>query len=78
MSLLLVGAAACPVAERAQQLERVRRIDVLTTLSRMIRNQKAVSRPSSCSLRPGGRQQPRIDYRWGGGDAGRMRGYATE
>src|SRR5712671_981303 len=78
---LLGAATAWPVAARAQQVERVRRMGVLFSL--------AADDPESLA-RVGaflqGVQQlgwtdgrnVRIDYRWGAGDADRIRKYAAE
>ena len=76
------AAAAWPLAARAQQGERVRRIGVLMNL--------AAERSGSAGPRRGvpsrGLQQlgwtvgrnVRIDYRWSAGDAERIRRYAAE
>src|SRR5262245_5810473 len=78
---LLGGAAAWPLAARAQQAERVRRIGVLMT--------SAADDPESLA-RVGAFLQGlqelgwtdgrnvRLEYRWGSGDAERIRKYAAE
>jgi len=78
---LLGGAAAWPLAARAQQAERVRRIGVLMTT--------AADDPESLA-RVGAFLQGlqelgwtdghnvRLEYRWGSGDAERIRKYAAE
>ena len=49
---LVSGAAAWPLAARAQQGERVRRIGVLMNTSRTIRKDKPASQRSHQGLRP--------------------------
>jgi putative tryptophan/tyrosine transport system substrate-binding protein len=77
----LGGAAAWPLAARAQQPQQLRRIGVLT--------QMAADDPESAVRLTAfvqGRQElgwsvgrnVRIDYRWGAGDEDRMRQYAVE
>jgi putative ABC transport system substrate-binding protein len=78
---LLGGAAAWPLAARAQQPERVRRIGVLMNI--------AADDPEA-PVRVGAFAQGlqelgwtigrnlRIEYRWSAGDADRIRGYAAE
>jgi putative ABC transport system substrate-binding protein len=79
---LLGGAAVMwPLAARAQQGERVRRIGVLMGIgqsdpegqSRVMALRQGLER---LDLKDG--QNLHIEYRWGGGDAGRIRSYATE
>jgi putative ABC transport system substrate-binding protein len=79
---LLGGAAvAWPLAARAQQSERVRRIGVLTGMA-----EDDAAGPSSMVAFQQGLQQlgwsvgrnVRIDYRWGAGDAERARRHAEE
>src|SRR5215472_9036499 len=79
--LLLGGAAAWPLATRAQQTERMRRIGALMSL--------AADDPDA-SVRVGAFSQGlaelgwtigrnvRVDYRWGAGDLDRFRSYAAE
>ena len=68
------AAAAWPLAARAQQAERMRRIGVLMPAPPTIRNARPASRRScrGCSnwAGPMGRNV-RIDYRWAAGDADR-------
>jgi putative ABC transport system substrate-binding protein len=80
--LTLVGSTtAWPLAARAQQPDRMRRIGVLVSLA--ADDQEAQARLAAFLQ---GLQQlgwtvgrnVRIDYRWGGGDAERIRGYAAE
>src|SRR5260221_14443264 len=78
---LMGSAAAWPLAARAQQGERMRRIGVLMT--------RVADDPQS-HLQVAAFQQRlqelswtndvniRIEYRWGAGDAGQYRKYATE
>ncbi len=79
---LMGGAAtAWPLAARAQQVDRVRRIGVLTGFSE---NDREAQRRVTAFL--GGLRElgwtdgrnVRIDYRWGAGDASRIRAYAAE
>jgi ABC-type uncharacterized transport system substrate-binding protein len=78
---LLGGAAAWPFAARAQQGERVRRIGVLMPYA----ENDAEAQARVAAFREGlqklgwteGRHV-RIDYRWAGDDADRLRGYAAE
>jgi putative tryptophan/tyrosine transport system substrate-binding protein len=78
---LLGGAAAWPVAARAQQSERMRRIGVLEPLA--VDDPEALARVTAFAQ---GLQQlgwtanrnVRIDYRWGAGDADRIREQAAE
>jgi putative tryptophan/tyrosine transport system substrate-binding protein len=78
---LLGGAATWPLAARAQQDQRVRRIGVLSAL--------AENDPESVARRPAFEQalkalnwtngsNLRVDYRWGEGDAERSRKLAAE
>jgi putative tryptophan/tyrosine transport system substrate-binding protein len=78
---LVGGALACPLTAQAQQPERMRRIGVL--IAPLESDPEAQRRMSA--LRDGleklgwndGRNV-RIDVRWGGGDAERLRAYAVE
>jgi putative ABC transport system substrate-binding protein len=79
----LIGSvtAAWPLAASAQPPERIRRIGVLTSLTA----NDPQSRLRVAALARGLQQfdwidgrNLRVDYRWGGGDAGRMHSYAAE
>jgi putative ABC transport system substrate-binding protein len=78
---LLGGAAAWPLAARGQQGERVRRVGVLQVLAE--NDPEAAARHAAFEQALGvigwshGRNV-RIDYRYAGGDANRVRKYATE
>jgi ABC-type uncharacterized transport system substrate-binding protein len=78
---LLGGAAAWPLAARAQQSERMRRIGVLTSLTMSDATSKA--RFAAFQQRLGllgwndGRNM-RIEYRWAAGDPDDLRKYAAE
>jgi putative tryptophan/tyrosine transport system substrate-binding protein len=78
----LGGAAAWPVAVRAQQPDRMRRISVLTNLpsddaEAQLRNAAFVQGLQTWGWTVG--RNLRIDFRWGtGGDADRLRAYAAE
>ena len=80
--MLLGGAAvAWPLAARAQQPERMRRIGVLTNL--VADDPEAQARVGAFlqGLQELGwavGRNMRIEYRWGAGDADRTRGYAAE
>ena len=78
---LLGGAAAWPLAARAQRGDRLRRIAVLMTNAED--DPEGLTR--SAAFRQGLRelgwtegQNLRIDWLWSGGDVERMRGYAAE
>ena len=79
---LLGGAAASgPLAARAQQSERMRRIGVLVAVSAddpegQVRIAAFVQRLQQLGWNPD--RNIRIDTRWGPGDADRFRGLATE
>ena len=83
---LLGGAAAMsslswPLAARAQQSERVRRVGVLTNLVADDPESQARVGAFLQGLQESGwalGRNVRMDYRWGGGDADRTRRYATE
>jgi len=78
---LLGGAAAWPIAARAQQLDRVRRIGVLMPLAADDPEAKARLAPFLDGLQQLGwtdGRNVRIDARWPGGDADRARKYAAE
>jgi putative tryptophan/tyrosine transport system substrate-binding protein len=78
---LLGGAAAGPLAARAQQAERMQRIGVLMNLAaddaegqgRVAAFQQALQQLGWTDGR-----NVRIDYRWAAGDTGRFRRYAEE
>jgi putative ABC transport system substrate-binding protein len=77
---LLGGAAAWPLAARAQQ-ERMRRIGVLMSLSESDSEARAWVIALKEGLQRLGWEQDRnvrIDYRWGAGDDQRLRTYAAE
>ena len=78
---LMGGAAAWPVAARAQQGERMRRVGVLNTLSA----EDAVAQARYGAFVQGLQQagwtigrNVQVDTRWGAGDADRLRNYAAE
>jgi putative ABC transport system substrate-binding protein len=78
---LLGGAAAWPLAARAQQSERMRRIGVLTSLASddpesMARIAAFLQGLQELGWSVG--RNVRIDYRWGAGDAERARRHAEE
>jgi putative tryptophan/tyrosine transport system substrate-binding protein len=78
----IVGsAAAWPLAAHAQQVDRVRRIGVLTGFSEddpeaQRRVTAFLDRLHDLGWTEG--RNIRIDYRWGAGDANRIHAYATE
>ena len=78
---LLSAAALIPFAAHAQQNERVRRIGVIGVLAKD--DPEAVSRVAAFqqALASAGwadGRNLRIDYRWAGGDADRLKKYTTE
>ena len=78
---LLGGAAAWPLAARAQQLERARRIGVLNTFASDDADGQARNAAFLQALQPLGwtvGRNVRIDYRWGAGDAASTRKNAVE
>src|SRR5262245_17185224 len=78
---LLGGAAAWPLAAWAQQGERVRRIGVLLNLSENdLEAQRLITafREALAQLGWNDGSNLRIDYRWAGGDVGRIRTLAKE
>jgi putative ABC transport system substrate-binding protein len=78
---LLGGAAAWPLAARAQQRERMRRIGVLVTLAADEQQGQARVAAFLQGLQQLGwtdGRNVRIEYRWGPGDADRFRQYAAE
>jgi putative ABC transport system substrate-binding protein len=81
ITLLGGAAAAWPLAARAQQAERVRRIGVLMNLA--ADDPEALARLAAFhqGLQEAGwvvGRNLRIEYRWGAGDADRFRRYAAE
>jgi putative tryptophan/tyrosine transport system substrate-binding protein len=75
------GAAAWPVAVRAQQGERMRRVGVLTNLAAddpegQVRNTAFAQALAQLGWTVG--QNLRMEYRWGSGDAERIRKSAAE
>ena len=77
---LLSGAAAWPLAARAQQSERIRRIATLTGIANEEGGQERITIFVQTLAQLGwivGRNA-RIESRWGGGDAGVIRKYAAE
>ena len=78
---LLGGAAAWPLAVRAQQQERMRRIGVLINLAADDREGRIRLAAFQENLHQLGwieGRNARLDIRWGAGDAERIRTYATE
>jgi putative ABC transport system substrate-binding protein len=81
LATLLGGAAAWPFAARAQQGERVRPIGVLMNTAADDPEGKARNAAFERGLQELGwtdGRNVRIDYRWGAGDADRIRRYAAE
>jgi ABC-type uncharacterized transport system substrate-binding protein len=81
ITLLGGAAAAWPLAARAQQTDRVRRIGVLIALAADDPEAKARIAAFLQGLQQLGWTDGRnvqIDYRWGSGDAERIRKYAAE
>src|SRR6516165_1655940 len=78
---LLGGAAAWPLAARAQQGDRVRRIGVLTLGDENDPVAKAIVSAFTQSLAGLGwtdGRNVRIDLRWHGGDSNRIQAFARE
>jgi putative ABC transport system substrate-binding protein len=78
---LIGGAAAWPLAARAQQPERMRRIGMLMSLTPDDPDGRARSDAFLQGLQRSGWIDGRniqIDHRWGGGDADNFRKYAAE
>src|SRR5215475_299346 len=78
---LLGGAASWPLAARAQQRERLRRIGVLMSFGENDPTEKAFVSAFTQAL--GGLgwtdgRNVRMDFRWGGGDINRIRALAQE
>jgi ABC-type uncharacterized transport system substrate-binding protein len=81
ITLLGGAAAAWPLAARAQQPERMRRIGVLMDFPADDPESQARIAAFLQGLQASGwsvGRNARIDYRWSAGDADRMRKYATE
>src|SRR5262245_59568295 len=78
---LLVGAAAWPLAARAKQGERMRRIGMLVGFAESDPESPARLAAFRQGLERLGWKEGRtvhIEYRWGGGDPTRMRAHAKE
>jgi len=78
---LLGGAGAWPLAARAQQADRVRLIGVLMNTAADDPEGRARNAAFERGLQELGwtdGRNVRIDYRWGAGDAERIRGHAAE
>src|SRR5262249_6173758 len=78
---LLGGAAAWPLAARAQQTDRMRRIGVLMAMKADDPESQARLAAFAQGLQQSGwtiGQNVRVDYRWSGGNVGNMRKYAME
>jgi putative ABC transport system substrate-binding protein len=78
---LLGGTAAWPLAARAQQADRVRRVGVLMSTAADDAQGQAWSAAFAQGLQQLGWEvggNVRIDYRWGAGDTDRFRKYAAE
>jgi putative ABC transport system substrate-binding protein len=78
---LVGGAAAWPIAARAQQAERVRRIGNLMNVAETDRESPARIAAFAEGLQQAGwidGRNVRIDHRWAAGDAERYRRYAAE
>src|SRR5215468_566315 len=81
ITLLGGAAAAWPLAVRAQQRERMRRIGVLIQVAEGDPQARIEVAAFLRSLQELGWNEGRnlqIDIRWGGGDAARIRKYAAE
>ena len=81
VTLLGGAAAAWPLAARAQQPERMRRVGVLVSLpaeepQSQVRNAAFLQALGDLGWKVG--RNLHIDYRWGGGDVGRFPAYAAE
>ena len=78
---LLGGAAAWPLAVRAQERERLRRVGVLMNVAADDPEGQARITAFAQGLQVSGwiiGRNVRIDYRWAGADVGRSRRYAAE
>src|SRR5215469_12875307 len=81
VKLLAVSATAWPVAARAQQPEKIRRIGVLSSLAENDAEAQAwdaAFRTRLIELQWINGRNVQIDYRWGAGDVDRMRLFAQE
>jgi putative ABC transport system substrate-binding protein len=81
IALLGSGVAGWPLAARAQQPDRMRRIGVLVNLSENdVEAQRLVKafREGLAQLGWADGRNLRIDYRWAGGDVGHIRAFAKE
>ena len=81
LGILGAGAATWPLAARAQQPERIRRIGVLMSTTETEHEEKSIVAAFVSTLASVGWMQARnvtIDYRWGAGDPHRMQEYARE
>jgi len=79
--VLLGGATAWPLKARAQQPDRMRRLGLLLNLSENdVEAQRLVKafREGLAQLGWADGRNLRIDYRWAGGDVGRIRTFAKE
>jgi putative tryptophan/tyrosine transport system substrate-binding protein len=78
---IIGGAAAWPIAARAQQRERMRRIGVLMAFASDDPEGQARLAAFAQGLQQSGwtvGQNVRVDYRWSGGNADNIRKYAAE
>src|SRR6266446_386540 len=81
ITLLGGGAVAWPLAARAQQSERIRRVGVLMAVAESdadVRSGVAAFQQSLQELGWKDGRNIRIDYRWGDADAGRIQALAKE
>jgi putative tryptophan/tyrosine transport system substrate-binding protein len=81
LATLLGGAAAWPIAARSQQAERVRRIGVLLPAAAddpVFQARLAAFQQALAGFGWSEGRNVRFEYRWSGGDMGRIRAYATE
>jgi putative tryptophan/tyrosine transport system substrate-binding protein len=81
ITLLGGAAAACPLAARAQQPERVRRIGALMPFTADDAEGKAIVAALRRGLHELGwtdGRNIRVEYRWGGRNVERTRAYAAE
>jgi putative tryptophan/tyrosine transport system substrate-binding protein len=77
---VIAGSAAWPVAAGAQQAQRIRRIGSLTGIADdpIMQARLAAFRQALQQFGWTDGDNVRLDYRWGGGDADRIRKYAAE
>jgi ABC-type uncharacterized transport system substrate-binding protein len=81
ISLIGGAAIAYPLAARAQQPARIRRVGMLMNLSESdVEAQRLITafREGLTQLGWVGGRNLRMDYRWAGGDIGRIRAFAKE